>query len=216
MNAPLNEALPSLSLWGHKTPTVSPDDLVQQMVAATDLAIAEYLVLPEGPLPSTDAPGHQRISAVIPISETLLDQLMNGRTGYRAHYAASIKEGEAFNRLLVEAVAPRIIAASALYEDKFSTELCRASLLGPYSKFWFTKQLTDPSAQALLLRCPEVIRFPRWQEYWRSRPKPRKGLLAPMPEQIAVLLNGSFVNESGVYYEQKPGRSAELFACGWT
>lgn len=216
MSALPSANLPTSAAWGYVTPEVSPRELVDRLVAETEQATAEYSVLPEGPMPSTDAPGHERVLAVIPVSPELLDQLMNGRTGYRAHYAASIEAGEAFNRVLVESVATRIIAASALYEDKFSVDLCRKSLLGPFSKFWFTKQLTDPSAQEQLLRCPETIRFPRWQEYWRSKPKPRKGLLAPKPEHVAVLLNGSFVNKAGSYYEQKPGRSAELFACGWT
>lgn len=216
MRALPTTALPTSAAWGHLTPEISPRELVEQLVVETEQAVAQYAVLPEGPTLSTDAPGHERVFAVIPVSPTLLDQLMNGRTGYRAHYAASIEAGEAFNRVLVESIATQVIAASTLYEDRFSVSLCRNSLLGPFSKFWFTKQLTDPSAQEQLLRCPETIRFPRWQEYWRARAKPRKGLLAPMPEQVAVLLNGSFVNKAGSYYEQKPGRSAELFACGWT
>jgi hypothetical protein len=141
---------------------------------------------------------------------------MNGHTGYRAHYAVSVVAGEEFNRLLVESVAPLIINACSLYTDKFSVDLCKNSLRGPYSKFWFTIQITDPSAQDQLLRCHEIIHFPRWHEYWCDKPPPRMGLLAPMPEQPAVLLNGSFVNEAGKYYEQKSGRSTELFSCGWT
>ncbi|HET7865926.1 MAG TPA: hypothetical protein VFL86_16115 [Burkholderiaceae bacterium] len=216
MSALPEASLPTSAEWGHRTPEVSPGNLIEQLVEETERAVAEYAVLPEGPVPCTNAPGHERVSIVIPVSVRLLDQLMNGRTGYRAHYAASVEVGEAFNRALVESVAPRIIAASGLYSDKFSLDLCRGSLLGPFSKFWFTKQLTDPSAQEQLLASAEAIRFPRWQEYWHSKPEPRKGLLAPKPEEAAVLLNGSFVNRAGLCYEQKPGRSAELFARGWT
>lgn len=208
--------LPSASDWGHKTQAISPSELVKQVAAEAARAIEEYAVLPEGPFPCNDAQGHERVSVVIPLPTTLLNQLMNGRTGYRAHYAASVEVGERFNRQLVEAIAPLVISANHLYCDKFSPELCSASLLGPYSKFWYAKQLTDPSAQDQLLQCPEVIRFHRWLEYWRTRSQPRKGLLAPVPEHSAVLLNGSFINPMGEYYEQKPGRSSELFERGWT
>ncbi len=208
--------LPTAEAWGHQAEEASPSELLEQVVAEVNRALEAYEVFPEGPIASTEAPGYERVCAVISVSPALLDKLMNGRTGYRAHYAASVEAGEAFNRVLVESVAPLIVGATVLYRDKFSVDMCKKSLLGPHSKFWFTKQLTDPSAQDHLLQCPEVIRFPRWREYWSAKPRPRKGLLAPEPEQPAVLLNGSFMNEEGLYYEQKPGRSAELFERGWT
>lgn len=209
-------SLPSAEAWGYQAGEMSPSELVEQLVAEVERAIGQFEVVLEGPIPCRDAPGHERVCAVISISATLLDRLMNGRTGYRAQYAVSVEAGEAFNRVLVESVARRIIAATWLYKDRFSVSLCTNSLLGPHSKFWFTNQLTDPSAQDQLLQCPEVIRFPRWQQYWSAKPLPRKGLLAPRPEQPDVLLNGSFLNEDGTYYEQKSGRSAELFESGWT
>lgn len=85
--------LPTPAAWGYLTPEISPCELVEQLVAETEQAVAEYSALPEGPMPSTDAPGHERVFTVIPVSATLLDQLMNGRTGYRAHYAVSIEAG---------------------------------------------------------------------------------------------------------------------------
>ncbi len=211
-----SESLPSAEAWGYQAGEMSPSELVEQLVAEVEQALERYEVFFDGPIPCRNAPGHKRVCAVISISAALLDRLMNGRTGYRAHYAVSVECGEAFNRVLVDSVAPRIVAATNLYIDKFSVSCCRNSLLGPYSKFWFTTQLTDPSAQDQLLQCPEVIRFLRWQKYWSAKPQPRKGLLAPRPEQPAVLLNGSFLNEGGTYYEQKPSRSAELFESGWT
>lgn len=45
---------------------------------------------------------------------------------------------------------------------------------------------------------------------------PRKGLLAPMPSMPAVLLNGTFVNDAGCVYDQKPDRSELIFNSGWT
>jgi hypothetical protein len=146
----------------------------------------------------------------------LFDQLMNGATGYRAHYSVGIESGEDFNRQLVEAVAPIIVHAEHLYKDKFDYILCERSLFGPFSKFWFTKELTDLSAQAYLLKFQEELRVPQWLEYWRNRPRPRNGLLAPVLDEPAVLLNGTFVNNAGEAYEQKPGRSGQLLDSGWT
>jgi hypothetical protein len=141
---------------------------------------------------------------------------MNGATGYRAHYSVGVECGESFNRCLVEAVAPIVMRADHLYKDKFDCFLCRSSLFGPFSKFWFTKELTDPSAQDQLLKFKEEIGEPRWLAYWRGRAKPWKGLLVPVLDNPAVLLNGSFVNGAGEAYEQKPGRSKQLFDSGWT
>jgi hypothetical protein len=153
---------------------------------------------------------------VILLSPTLFDQLMNGCTGYRAHYAASPNAGERFNRQLVDSVVPTLVAAVHLYQDKVDQRLFKMSLRGPYSKLWFTKDVSDKSVEQELLTLKEVIQFPRWVEHWKSRSEPRKGLLAPLPEAPAVLLNGSFIKENGDCYEQKPERSRELFECGWT
>lgn len=211
-----NVELPSESQWGHQSPAITPLDLVKCLRQQTEHAIQDYSALPEGPEPSDDRAGYKRVSVVIPLPATLFDQLMNGATGYRAHYSAGIDVGEAFNRTLVEAIAPIIVSADHLYTDRFDTVLCQRSLLGPYSKFWFTKELTDPSAQVQLLTFPEELRVSRWVSYWRECGKPRKGLLAPVPEFSAVLLNGSFVDPDGRFYEQKPDRSKAIFDHGWT
>jgi len=141
---------------------------------------------------------------------------MNGSTGYRAHYAVSVALGEAFNLALVQAVTPLVIAAEALYESRFTREFCSQSLLGRFSRLWYPKELTDPSAQAQLLKFKPAIRHARWARYWQALPQPHKGLLAPVSEQASVLLNGTFVSEDGTDFEQKPGRSQQLLESGWT
>jgi hypothetical protein len=78
--------------------------------------------------------------------------------------------------------APLVVQAENLYSGSFDNLLCRQSLLGPFSKVWFPKELTDPSAQNHLLTLEEELLVPRWVEYWQKLPKPRKGLLAPIPE----------------------------------
>jgi hypothetical protein len=59
---------------------------------------------------------------------------MNGATGYRAHYSVAVERGENFNRCLVEAVAPIIVRADPLYEDKFDFVLCKVT-------FWTFQQV---------------------------------------------------------------------------
>ncbi len=208
--------LPSLSQWGHSSPSVTPAEIIEALSTQARKAIVEYTVLPEGRERCNDREGYFRASVEIPLTGTLVDQLMNGPTGYRAHYSVAADVGEAFNRCLVEAIAPMIVQAEGLYVDKFAPLFCHRSLLGPFSKFWYPKGLTDPSAQSQLLKAKEELRIPRWVEFWRGRPKPRKGLLAPVPESNAVLLNGTFVNDAGEVYEQKPGRSKQIFDTGWT
>ena len=141
--------------------------------------------------------GYQRASITIPMSQALVDQLMNGPTGYRAHYAASVEDGEKFNRALVEAIAPLVIETEGLYAGFFSRAFCNASLMGRFTKVWFPKHLTDPSAQVELLQLEAAITHPAWVAHWHSLPRPHKGLLAPMPEPPAILLNGTFVDAVG-------------------
>ena len=47
-----------------------------------------------------------RVNATIPVSQVLFDQLFNGRSGYRAQYCLSVKEGRQYNRAIVDALVP--------------------------------------------------------------------------------------------------------------
>ena len=209
-------ALPSPTQWGHHSPEATPDEIIDGLTRQTAQAIREFSALPEGPESCRDRDGYFRVSVTIPLTRTLFDQLMNGATGYRAHYSISVEAGENFNRRLVEAIAPIIVDSEQLYQDRFDRFLCNTSLLGTFSKFWYPKELTDPSAQSELLKFEEELRISRWIAYWSAMAKPRKGLLAPLPESVAVLLNGTFVDKAGEAYEQKPNRSRQIFDTGWT
>ena len=208
-------SLPSASSWGHQPEEISPDELVDAVSQAVNTALHDYRALPDGPEPCRDADGFFRVSVEIELPEVLADQLMNGPTGYRAHYSVSIEAGEQFNRRLVDAVAPLVIEAEDLYKEKFDRLFCSRSLLGRFSKLWYPRRLTDPSAEAYLPK-PEVITHTKWAEYWRTKPEPHKGLLAPISEPPSILLNGTFVNDAGEEYEQKCHRSQQLFDYGWT
>lgn len=207
-------SLPSASEWGYRPQEISPDALVTAVSKAVEGALGNYGALPDGREPCGDAEGYYRASVEIPLPTMLADQLMNGPTGYRAHYSIGVEAGERFNRKLVEAVAPLVIAAEHLYKSQFDRQFCSRSLLGPFSKFWYPKQLTDPSAHAHLLKLKEVLLHTRWVDYWSMRQKPHKGLLAP--QTSSILLNGTFVRDDGEAYEQKPDRSQQLFESGWT
>lgn len=211
-----NVELPEALDWDHQSTAIAPAELIERLKEQTEQATHDYLALPDGPEPCNDREGYRRVSVVIPLAAMLFDQLMNGATGYRAHYSVGIQCGERFNRGLVEAVAPIIVGSEHLYIDRFDQGLCQASLLGPFSKFWFPNDLTDPSAQSQLQKFREELRVPQWVAYWRQRPKPWKGLLAPVPGSASVLLNGTFVDDAGKAYENKPGRSKQIFDCGWT
>lgn len=211
-----NVELPEASDWGHHSPAITPDELIERLKEETEQAVRDYLVLPEGPEPCNDWEGYRRVSVKVPLTRTLFDQLMNGASGYRAHYSIGIECGEAFNRRLIDAVAPIIVCSEHLYSDRFDRVLCQASLLGPFSKFWFPNELTDISTQSHLQKFREELRVPQWIAYWHERPKPWKGLLAPVPDSQAVLLNGTFVDDAGRPRETKSGRSKEIFDRGWT
>jgi hypothetical protein len=208
--------LPSSTQWGHHSRDATSDEIVEGLTTQTAQAIREFSALLEGPEQCRDRDSYFRVSITIPLTRTLFDQLMNGATGYRAQYSVSIEAGEDFNRRLIEAIAPIIVVAEQLYKDRFDRLLCSTSLLGPFSKFWYPKELTDPSAQTELLKFKEELRISRWIEYWSAMAKPRKGLLAPVPENMSLLLNGTFVNKAGGVYEQKPTRSRQIYDTGWT
>lgn len=204
-------------VWGHGTPPIDPLAFEDELAGEIAQRLAEFRVLPEDREPCRDKPGYFRASVNIPLTARLFDQFLNGNSGYRAQYFGGIANGERFNRILVERVAPLIVEAEDLYRDRFDRLFCERSLLGPFTKFWYSKEITDPSAREYLCGLPEVIRVGTWVACWRQCQKPRKGLLAPIPQDMCVLLNGTFVHpETGDVYEQKPERSQHLHECGWT
>lgn len=205
------------NIWGYKTPSIEPYAIVEKLVEETTQRLEQFQVLPEGPEPCRDKQGYFRVSTNIPLSKELYDQIMNGSSGYRAQYFLGVGNGETFNSLLVASIAPIIVKSESLYKDIFDPILCEKSLCGPFSKLWFSKDITDPSGNDFLLGLPEVIRVNRWVDYWEQIAKPRKGLLAPIPKNPSLILNGTFIDpSSGEVYEQKPARSKQLNESGWT
>jgi len=67
---------------------------------------------------------------------------MNGATGYRA----PLSSGD-FNQSLIDAVAPMLFDSERRHQGRFSRQFLEQPLIGPHSKFWFPKELSDPSAK---------------------------------------------------------------------
>lgn len=207
--------LPEPSEWGHYAEPISPSEIIANLKDETREAVPQYMALVDGPESCNDNPAYNRVSVTIPLSQKLLDQFMNGATGYRAHYSVSTQLGEHFNSRVVEAIAPIVVQVAHLYRDRFEADFCGRSLCGPFSKLWFPKEMTDPVSQSCLAMCEEELKVERWIAYWRERSKPWKGLLAPIPESCSILLNGTFVNALGKAFEQNPRRSELIFESGW-
>ena len=209
-------ALPTIRQWGHVVSSISPRELVSEFGRLAESAIASFDALPDGPEPCNDKAGYHRVCVTIPLPRLFFDQLMNGHTGYRAHYAADIGGGERFNHQLVAGIVSTFIESQQLHEIDF---LARSALtLSSVHLPRFGTQSSSPirAANDYLSTLPEAIQLPRWKQYWHFKDGPHKGLLAPILEGTSVLLNGSFVNQAGEAYEQKPGRSQQLFDSGWT
>jgi hypothetical protein len=204
-------------LWGYRTAPTEPAELIDRLAAEVRHGIDTFKIIAINHERCGAVEGYERVNVELRITDELFNLFMNGNAGYRAQYAQGIQHGEAYNRAVLEALRDLLTQSSNLFGPNVDSLLCRNSLEGPYTKFWFPKSITDPSAQEQLLELPEVIRWPPWVSSWSDKPQPRKGLLAPMPEDPALLLNGSFVRrDNWLVFEQKRGRSDQLAREGWT
>ena len=77
---------------------------------------------------------------------------------------------------------PIILSATHLYEDRFDRRFCESSLLGPYTKLWFTKELTDPSAQELLLTFQRTAARAKMGAILARKGKTKKGAPCARPK----------------------------------
>lgn len=201
--------------WGHKTKEATAEQIVDMLVEEVHEGLATWLVLSfEGEV-SNDRSGFRRALIDLPISSQVFELFFNSRSGYRAQYAHSEANGERYNQFVVRALVPLLLEAGRFGE--VDQELCRASMNGPHTKVWFPKEVTSVEYAEELLLLDETIRVGRWQKYWKDKPTPRKGLVAPAPINPAILLNGSFVDpKTWEIWDQKPYRSHQIAERGWT
>lgn len=205
------------SSWSYvSSVALSPLDIVERLAWEVTQGIADYSILSIDSEHSNELEGFQRVSVELAVSVELFDAFFNSRTGYRAQYYHSEATGEAYNKIIVDRIAPLLIA-SKLHAKDVTYEFCEKSLYGPYTKLWFPKEVTSPSYEQHLLLLPEAIKAKRWYDFWAEKNVPRKGLLAPKPQTSSILLNGTFMRfHDWQAWNQKPNRSTEIHLQGWT
>lgn len=205
------------AIWGHRTAYCAPENLIGALGEEVSRSIKAHRFLSVERDDAQNKPGYSRVQANIPVSSEIFGQFLNGRTGYRAQYFDSVEAGQEFNRLASDAIAVTILQNEQLFADGVDKALCERSLYGMYTKLWFPKDVTSPNYSDHLLLLSETIRVDRWVQCWRPKPRPRKGLLAPKPAETSVLLSGTFICPADwSNWDQKPGRSLEIFETGWT
>jgi len=158
---------------------------------------------------SCDRPGFHRIVAQIPLLRSTFDQLLNGRSGYRAQFYLSPEEGVLYNRDLLLRILPAIEAAYR--RNPIVVELSRVlqSLLAPHAKVWVygEKKAFDEAAA-------NTVNPPRWIQNGSTR-----GRKAPLPSRLTIDVKAAFLQagtECLFVDELKLDRPMELFSKGWT
>lgn len=203
--------------WGHCT-TIdrSASELLVELKSQVEESVHRWKCLGMDSDPANDHQEYARIYSKIPVEREFFDAFFNGRSGYRAQYAVSIEKGEQFNKEAVGIIVSVLLLVERYCDKKYDRKFYESSLRGVHSKLWFTKDVSDLSSEKRLLQFEESIRWPAWKRYWESKSKPRKGLLAPVSEEPAILLNGTFLcKETYRVWDQKPRRSQELHEIGW-
>ena len=205
------------NLWGYQAAKIEPLQIVERLVHEVHKGISDYSIIAIDMDPCRSKDGYKRVYAELSVCPELYDQFFNGNSGYRAQYCMGEAVGERFNDHIVKVIAPILIESHQLYTKDVSRDFCERSLLGPHTKLWFSKEITSPDYESHLCLLPESIRVPKWVAHWQNRCEPRKGLLAPRPEELIILLNGTFIHsDSFQLWNQKPARSNEITETGWT
>lgn len=203
--------------WGYAPADCTPIELISSLATELERAVGEYTFVGLECDAANNQPGFGRVSADIPVSAPLFDAFFNGPGGYRAQYAIGERTGEAFNQSILLAITPILASLPPTYLQGMDRAFCERSLAGSHTKVWFPKEITSVEYQEELESLQEVICWSPWLQWWAGKEVPRKGLLAPQPERTAILLNGTFVGGANdTEWDQKPYRSSDLHARGWT
>ena len=179
-----------------------PSSLALMTAVAADAARAAHddQICPDWD-PSFRRPGFGRILATIPVSRDHFDQLFNGRSGYRAQYCLSVKEGRQYNRALVDALVPALRYAHANLSDP-RLRWCdvEQSLTGSYSKIWIADD------QEHFQNAPAALHVPGWMGW---------GLRVPLPSSPKLDVKGTFIRPgSRDEFTTKPYRDRDLHRVG--
>jgi hypothetical protein len=158
---------------------------------------------------SSDSPGYGRIHARIPLSEQTFDQLINGRSGYRAQYYLSPEEGILFNRDIVTGLLSAVEEVYRTVPIEASISVIRKSLTAPHSKIWVFDEIPvfDDARD-------DMLNPPRWVSN-----KATRGRKAPLPSHFTIDLKGAFINPQTdqIFVDDlKLDRARDLFNKGYT
>jgi hypothetical protein len=123
-------------------------------------------------------------------SESIFNQIFNGRSGYRAMYLQSAEIGEEYNSYLIKVIREHLIRDA-------NTE---ASLNGTSVKIW-------PFFETRLLR--GALEVPEW----RDSPM---GQSVFDPRYPILTVKGAFLNSELQEFDPKPHRAVELQRTGYT
>lgn len=164
--------------------------------------------------------GARRVEFRIELPPSLVDQFVNGRDGYRARFWQSPEIGDQANRLLIDAMKPRLLACVERHpSDDAPTrqEVC-ASLSGISAKVWIADEI------ALDLGGPREGKPDLIVEQWERRregngpwdePRPY-GYWAPLG--TAVEIKGALLKSDGaeIVPARKQNRSQHIHCVGFT
>jgi hypothetical protein len=185
-----------------------PEDLLERAIADADDASRRGLVRLAWQ-DSTDCPGSFRLVAQIPLSEATFDQLLNGRSGYRAQYYISPEEGILYNRDIVDGLIPAIKAAYRKQPLDVHFDLIEQSVRAPHSKIWVFEEKAAFNDAA-----EHALNPPRWVANGATR-----GRKAPLPGHYTIDVKGAFVHPatSDLFVDEvKLDRAWDLFKRGYT
>ncbi len=157
----------------------------------------------------------------IMVSEQDFDAFFNSPRGYRAQYCASIDQGEACNRLLLDALVPACLSYIRGKEpEDFPADRITASLRGRDAKIWIEE---GPA-----LGVDEVhLKYPPWVAKAQAadqgtiadqavRSGALAGVLAPVGSHLEV--KGAWITASGEKWRDraKAGRSLQIRDYGFS
>jgi len=135
--------------------------------------------------PACEKAGYYRARALIPCSPSLFDWMLNGPTGYRAHYYHSEVAGESFNLALLRRVVPELVRLDTWPGFTGSRGDGEKSFRGPSSKLALNK---DAFQDAPILQ----LLAPRWLANRVN--DDAMGLRAPRPPTAHFEIAGTWLD----------------------
>lgn len=198
----------------HLLGSLSPEGLLKQVEKEANKATGNNGVCVHW-REACEQKGSWRVEATVPLTANTFDLLFNGRMGYRAQYYRSVVEGVKFNRMLVDRLTPVIKGVLENRPCGFpaSWNQVEQSLKGPHSKVWIAGDW------ATFIHEPEVLKPSRWVAYWSRSQDKALGLAAPMPNEPALDLKGTFICEKTSkpwLPDSKKDRDQKIHCSGWT